>query len=77
MDLLEELGIAAEDRDIFRAVKEHLSYAAAATAMGIAEGRLKHRFFKTCIRLERDKRGRPIVNGLMQQLAALRMKQRA
>lgn len=74
MDLLEELGVADEDRNIFHAVEEHLSYAAAAEALSLTEGRLKHRFFKTCRELERKPKGQPVVNRLMVQLAAMRQR---
>lgn len=70
MDLLERMGVAEEDRVVFRTVEEKLSYCLAAEKLGLTEGRLRHRFFRACLTLQKDPKGRERVSALMQKMAA-------
>ena len=68
MELLEEFGIHGADLMIFLAVQEKLSYKLASEATGLAEGRVRHRFFGVCERLQMDPRGRALVEPLLARL---------
>jgi len=68
---LKELGLDGTDAMVFRAVQEKLSYREAAKATGLSEGRVKHRFFSACERIQKDPKGRQLVETLLSQLYAV------
>jgi hypothetical protein len=71
MELLDEFGVHGADRMVFLAMQEKLSFRLASEAIGLTEGRVRHRFFAACELLQVDPRGRQFVEALLNQIYAV------
>lgn len=69
VDVLEELGIPEEARAIFRTVEKRLSFALTAEHLGLTEQRTRTQFYRTCLLLQKDPRGRERIRDLMERMA--------